>query len=145
MATVYAAFSKVLAEWGAEVGLTKHIYKLGVADTPAAAAIEALNAGQHAGASDWKLLAKREWDGADEAALIERLARKEKLVDPAFYPRIQGSPGIFKVKLANVENHLLVKIALEGKDTAGVKVKPADVGAYLIRNATGEAEATESE
>lgn len=143
MAVAYAAFSKVLAQWGAEVGLTKHIYKLGVADMPAAAAVEALNAGQHAGANDWKLLAKRELDGADEAGLIERLARKEKLIDPAFYPRIQGAPGIFKVKLANVENHLLVKIALEGKDTARVKVKPADVGAYLIRNATGET--TESE
>jgi hypothetical protein len=141
MAVVYAAFSKILAQWGAEVGLTKHIYKLGVvADGSAAAAVEALNASQHAGAGDWKLLAKRELDGADEAALIERLARKEKLVEPAFYPRIQSAPGIFKVKLANVENHLLVKVALEGKDTARVKVKPADVGAYLIRNATGEAE-----
>lgn len=139
MAAVYAAFSKTLAQWGAEVGLTKHIYKLGVADGSAAAAVEALNAGQHAGAGDWKLLAKRELDGADEAALIERLARKEKPVEPAFYPRIQGAPGIFKVKLANVENHLLVKIALEGRDTAGIKVKPADVGAYLIRNAVGEA------
>lgn len=139
MTVIYAAFSKDLAQWGAEVGLTKHIYKLGTADMPAAAAVEALSAGQHAGADDWKLLSKRELDGADEAALIERLARKEKLVDPAFYPRIQGAPGIFKVKLANVENHLLVKVALEGKDTARVKVKPADVGAYLIRNAAGEA------
>lgn len=144
MAVVYAAFSKVLAQWGAEVGLTKHIYKLGVADGSAAAAVEALNASQHAGANDWKLLGKRELDSADEAALIEKLARKEKLVDPSFYPRIQGATGIFKVKPANVENHLLVKIALEGKDTAGVKVKPADVGAYLIRNAAGEAEVAES-
>lgn len=139
MAVVYAAFSKDLAQWGAEVGLTKHIYKLGVAEGSAAAAVEALNASRHAGANDWKLLAKREMDGADEAALLEKLARKEKLVDPSFYPRIQGAPGIFKVKLANVENHLLVKIALQGRDTAGVKVKAADVGAYLIRNATGEA------
>lgn len=96
MAIVYAAFSKVLAEWGAEVGLTKHIYKLGVADTPAAAAVEALNAGQHAGAGDWKLLAKREWDGADEAALIERLARKEKLVDPALLSADSGLSGHFQ-------------------------------------------------
>jgi len=138
MTVVYAAYSKTLAQWGAEVGLTKHIYKLGVADGPASAVADALNASRHAGADDWKLLAKREVDGADEAALIERLARKEKPVDPTFYPRIQGAPGIFKVRLANVENHLLVKIALEGKDTARVKVKPADVGAYLIRNAVGE-------
>lgn len=138
MAVVYAAFSKGLAQWGAEVGLTKHIYKLGVADGSAAAAVEALNASQHAGESDWKLLAKQEVDSAVEAALLEKLARKEKLVDPAHYPKIKDAPGIFKVKMANVENHLLVKTALEGRDTAGIKVKPADVGAYLIRNAVGE-------
>lgn len=143
MSVVYAAFSKALAEWGDEVGLTKHIYKLGVGDGPAAASVEALNAGQHAGASDWKLLAKREVDGADEAALIERLARKEKLIDPTFYPRIQGAAGIFKVKTANVENHMMVKVALEGGNTAKVKMKPSDVGAYLIRNAAGEAPAKE--
>ena len=75
MTVVYAAYSKTLAQWGAEVGLTKHIYKLGVADGPASAVADALNASRHAGADDWKLLAKREVDGADEAALIERLAR----------------------------------------------------------------------
>lgn len=138
MAVVYVASSKALAQWGAEVGLTKHIYKLGVAEGSAAAALETLNSSRHAGVADWKLLAKREMADGDEAALIERLTRKEKLVDPAFYPRLQGASGVFKVKPANVENHLLVKIALEGKDTAGVKVKPADVGAYLIRNAAGE-------
>lgn len=138
MAVIYAAFSKTLAEWGAEVGLTKHIYKLGVTESSAAAAVDTLNSSQHAGVGDWKLLAKQEVEDADEAALVDRLARKEKLVDPSFYPRIQGAPGIFKVKPANVENHLLVKIALQGRETAGIKVKPADVGAYLIRNATGE-------
>lgn len=139
MTVIYAAFSKGLAQWGAEVGLTKHIYKLGVFDGPAAAAVDALNAAQHAGQSDWKLIAKQEVDSTDEAALLERLARKEKPVDPGLYPKIKGAAGIFKVKLANVENHLLVKVALEGRDTKAVKVKPADVGAYLIRNAAGEA------
>ena len=143
MAVVYAAFSKTLAEWGAEVGLTKHIYKLGVSADPAAAAVEALNNAQHAGAGDWKLLSKRELGGADESALIERLARKEKLVDPNFYPRLQGATGIFKVKTANVENHMMVKVALEGGDAGKVKMKPADIGAYLIRNAAGEAAAKE--
>lgn len=137
MSVVYVAFSRAVAQWGAEVGLTKHIYKLGVTDGDAGAAVDTLNATQHAGASDWKLVAKQEAEGADEVALIERLARKEKLVDPALYPKIKGAAGVIKVKLANVENHLLVKIALEGRDTKGVKVKPADVGAYLIRNAAG--------
>lgn len=136
MAVVYAAFSKTLSQWGAEVGLTKHIYKLGTAEGPAA--VEALNAAEHAGVADWKLLAQQDAEAVEQAGLLERLARKEKPVDPTLYPRIRGAAGIFKVKLANVENALLVKVALEGRDTKAVKVKPADVGAYLIRNATGQ-------
>ena len=62
MATVYVASSKGLANWGADHGLTKHCYKVGVADGTAEAAIEQLNAGEHAGHTDWKLAKKAEID-----------------------------------------------------------------------------------
>ena len=52
MAIVYVASSKGLANWGADHGLTKHFYKIGVTDGTAEAAVEELNAGEHAGHTD---------------------------------------------------------------------------------------------
>jgi hypothetical protein len=139
MATVYAAVSKTAQEWGAEVGLTKHVYLLGVAEGDAAAAVAALNAAVHAGAADWKLLAKKTVDGdpPDEAQLRARLAAKEKPLDPDYYPRLKGARNLFKVKPANVENALLMQQVAAGEQLKPVKVKPADIGAYMIRNALG--------
>src|SRR5690606_3187984 len=94
MPVVYVATSKGLSGWGADVGLSKHIYKLGLAEESAEAAVKELNESAHAGESDWRLLRKEAVDAADEAALIERVARKEKLVDPKYYPKIKGAPGI---------------------------------------------------
>ncbi len=136
MATIYVAVSKALAEWAEEVGLTKHVYKVGVTEGLAEDAIKALNAQEVAGQSDWKLLAKGEGE-IDEDAAFERLARKEKAVDPKLYPKLREAAGIFKVKATNVENAMLVKHALDGGDPKSVKMKPADIGAYLARNAIG--------
>jgi hypothetical protein len=135
MAVIYVARSERLAEWGAEVGLTKHIYKVGLADDSAESTLKALNDAAHAGETDWKLVKKQAVDGVDETTAIERLSRKEKMVDPAFYPRIKGAPGIFKVKVPNVENFWLVRRALDGLETKTFKVKPADIAGYLIENA----------
>ena len=139
MATVYAAVSKTAQEWGADVGLTKHIYLLGVAADGADAAVAALNAASHAGAADWKLLAKKSVDGdaPDPAALCARLAAKEKPLDPNYYPRLKGAANLFKVKPANVENALLMQQVAAGEQLKPVKVKPADIGAYMIRHALG--------
>lgn len=136
MATIYVARSKDLGEWGSDVGLGKNLYKVGVADAPGKDAVEALNADNHAGQTDW-VLVKSETveDGLDEEAVVERLAAKEKEVDPKYYPRIRGARGIFKVKLENVENHILVKQALAGQEAKLGKLKPADIANYLIVNA----------
>jgi hypothetical protein len=135
MPILYVARSQALGKWGAGVGVTKHLYKVGVAADTAEAAVKALNDSAHAGETDWKLVKKEKAEAADEAAILERLAQKEKRIDPAIYPKIKGAPGIFKVKPTNVENHILVKQALAGAPTKAVKVTPAEIADYLLYNA----------
>jgi hypothetical protein len=144
MSVVFVAASKTLQAWGADVGLTKSLYAIGVADD-ANAALEAMNAEGYGGQADWKLIKKQAVDGADEATAIERLAKREKQVDPKLYPKIRGAEGIFKIKPENVENHMLVKRALASQsELKAVKAKPADIATYLIANATGWVDPTEA-
>jgi hypothetical protein len=135
MPFIYVAASKGLADWGASVGLTKHIYKVGVAEDSAEAAIGALNLEGHAGQRDWKLLKKQPAEDLSEAEALERLARKERLVDPTLYPGIRGAGGIFKVKPTNVENHLIVQQSLGTGELKPPKIRPPEIAAYLITNA----------
>lgn len=137
MTQIYVAASKNLSEWAEGVGLTRNVYKLGLAEETAEEAVETLNQESFAGQTDWQLLANDDALGAEEGALIERLARREKLVDPKFYPRIKGARGIFKAKIEVIENHVLVQRALDGKENLAVKLKPKDVANYLIKNALG--------
>ena len=132
MATLFVATSKGLATWGSDVGLTKHIYKVGVGDQPAEAAIKELNDAAYAGQGDWKLAKKQDGVAVDEAAALARIAAREKAVDPNYYPRLKNTTGIFKVKIANVESQLLVQQALKGEDPHLVKVKNADIAVYLL-------------
>ncbi len=132
MATVYVATSKGLASWGSDVGLTKYIYKVGVTGETAEAAVKDLNDAGYAGQTDWKLARKLDGIDTDEATIVERVAAKEKAVDPAYYPRIKHTTGIFKLKIANVESQLLVQQALKGEDPHLVKVKSADIASYLL-------------
>lgn len=134
MGFVYVARSAALTDWGSDVGLGKFVFKLGYAED-AEAAVKALNDSAAGGAADWALVGKAEAD-TSEQTVLERLGRKEKTVDPAFYPRLKGLTGLFKVKLANVENHLLVKAMMENREAKPVKPKPADIAGYLIHNAT---------
>ena len=135
MASIYVAMSKGLQEWGGDVGLTKHLYKVGASDAAAAEAVEALNAANHAGQADWKLVKGLTIDEADEDAVVGRLAQRERMVDPALYPRLRGARGIFKVKLESVANHFLVKSALAGDLLKVGKMKPADIAQFLLSNA----------
>jgi hypothetical protein len=135
MTILYVATSKVFSAWAADVGLGKHVYKVGVIEGSAEDALKALNDESCAGANDWHLLKTQEVDGLEEAGVVARLAKKEKVVDPNYYPRLRGAMGIFRVKVANVANHLLVKRALAGEEERVDKVKPPDIAAYLIQNA----------
>ena len=137
MGVIYVARSVALSKWGSDVGLSKHIYKIGYTEEPVKKIIEEGWAGER----DWVLVAKQDVGQSDlgdmsEDELIARVARKQKPVDPNFYPRLKGERGIFKVLPANVENHILMTRALAGAaERVEIKLKPADFGAFLIHNA----------
>lgn len=134
MSMIYVAQAKSLSDWGSDVGLSKHIFLIGVADE-AEAAVADLNARAHGGAADWKLIGAAPAAGITAQAAHDRLAKREKRVDPTYYPRIKGIDDLFRVAQRNVENHLVIKNALENQVVKAVKVKPADFAAYLIKNA----------
>ncbi len=134
MTVIYVARSKGLCEWAGDVGLTKHVFKVGVAAS-GKAAVKALNETRAAGQDDWTLLQEKDAGDLSEDRALARLAAKEKTVDPTLYPRLKGEPGVFKVKPANVENHIIVKRALANEESLAVKVTNAEIAAYLIENA----------
>lgn len=130
MPILFVATSKTLQEWGADVGLGKNLYKVGLADGQSPDEALAGFAGQ----TDWKVLKAAEVD-FDEATLQDKLARKEKPVDPNYYPKLRGAQGIVKINLTAIENSMLVAMALDGKEPPkNFKVKPADVATTLVNN-----------
>jgi hypothetical protein len=132
MGVIFVARSAKLGKWAADVGLSKHVFKVGYSDDDP----KPLVATGWAGETDWALVKKRDADGVDEGEILARLARKEKMVDPTYYPRLRGAKGVFKVPPEHVENHILVSRAMAG-DTQrlDLKLKPADFADYLIHNA----------
>lgn len=137
MSVIFVARSANLGKWAADVGLGKHVVKIGVAADKNAAKVAADQG--WAGESDWRLAAVEEVGDIDEAAALAGVARKEKLVDPVYYPRLKGEAGIVRVNIAHVQNALLVSQAMESADQplSAPKPKPKDVADYLIRLARG--------
>ena len=134
MPIIYVARSKALSGWGASVGISKNLFKVGVANSTGKKAVAALNEGACAGATDWTLVKAEDAEELNETEALERLEKKERVVDPKYYPRIKGASGIFRVRPENVENSLLVERALSGEGSRSLKIKPADVAGYLIKN-----------
>jgi len=132
MATFYVARSAALGKWASDVGLSKHIFKIGVTDEDP----KALVAQGWAGETDWVLVKKQAIDDLTEAEAIRRVALGEKLIEPRFYPKLRGAEGVFKVLPAHVESRRLVQRALAGEAQIVVaKLKPADFADYLIQSA----------
>lgn len=132
MATIYVTRSSKLSKWASDVGLSKHVFKLGCTEEDP----KALVAAGWAGEMDWQLLRKQPVEGLTEAEAVERVARKAKLIDPNLYPKLRGAVGVFKVLPAHVENHILVSRALAGEaERIELKLKPVDFADYLIGNA----------
>ena len=132
---IYVARSVALTKWGADVGLGKNFFKIGV--VPATADIPGALQPGLCGETDWIVV--MECDGADasEEPVIERLQKKEKMIGSGPLSQAQGSTRHLQVKQDNVENHILVKKALEGQEPKELKLKPGDFAGYLIHNAIG--------
>jgi hypothetical protein len=132
MGVIYVARSVKFGKWASDVGLSKHVFKVGYSDGDPKAVVEQGWGGE----TDWTVLRKREVEGLSEEAVVERLQRKEKMIDPAYYPRLRGATGIFKVLPEHVENHIIVARTMAGQsDRVELKLKPADFADYLIHNA----------
>ena len=132
MPILYVARSAKLGRWASDVGLGKHTYKVGVADDDP----KALAAAGWAGETDWKIVRREEVAELSEAEALERLSKKEPMIDPNLYPKLKGAAGVFRVAATRVENHIIVSRALAGdSDRLDLKLKPADFAAYLIHNA----------
>ena len=133
MSVLFVARSAKLGRWASDVGLGKHVYKVGVTDDDP----KALAAAGWAGETDWKLVCREEVAGLSEEEALQRLARKERMIDPNLYPKLKGAAGVFRLRAEQVENHIIVSRALAGSsDRVDLRLKPADFAAYLIHNAT---------
>jgi len=132
MPNLYVARSVKLGKWGSDVGLGKHVYKVGVTeDDP-----KTLAAAGWAGESDWAIVKSEPIDDLDEEEAINRLIGKERMIDPNLYPKLKGARGVFRMNETKVENHIVVSRALAGdSDLKLLKLKPADFAAYLIHSA----------
>lgn len=132
MPNLYVARSVRMGKWASDVGLGKHVYKLGVADGDP----KQLAAAGWAGESDWSIVKAEPVDDLTEEEAVDRLAGKERMIDPNLYPKLKGARGVFRVNPVKVENHIVVGRALAGEsDLKALKLKPADFAAYLIHNA----------
>ncbi len=132
MGVIYVARSVKFSKWANDVGLSKHVFKVGVSEGDLKPIVEQGWGGE----TDWAILRKREVEGVSEEEVIQRLSRKEKMIDPAYYPRLRGAGGLFKVLPEHVENHIIVARGMAGVlERAEVKLKPADFADYLIHNA----------
>lgn len=131
MGVIFVARSAKFGKWASDVGLSKNVFKVGYSEEDPKPVIEQGWGGE----TDWTLLRKRDADGISEEQILQRLARKEKMVDPNYYPRLRGATGIFKVSPEHVENHILVSRVMSGaSERAELKLKPTDFADYLIQN-----------
>ena len=131
MGILYVARSARLCRWASDVGLGKHVYKVGVAPSDP----KALAAAGWAGESDWTITRKQTIEDLSEGEALARLASKEKLIDPNLYPKLKGANGVFRLAPARVESHIIVTRALAGEsDRVEIKLKPTDFAGYLIHN-----------
>jgi len=132
MGILYVARSAKLCRWASDVGLGKHLYKVGVAEGDP----KPLAAAGWAGETDWTITRKQAVEGLGEEEALARLGRKEKIIDPNFYPKLKGATGVFRLTPSRVESHIIVTRALAGEsDRLEIKLKPADFADYLIHNA----------
>ena len=131
MAILYVARSTKLSRWASDVGLGKNIYKVGISDGDP----KALAASGWAGETDWTIVRKTAVENLSEHEAIDRLGRKEKMIDPNLYPKLRGAAGVFRLTPERIHNHIIVTRALAGEsDRTEIKLRPTDYADYLIHN-----------
>ena len=131
MGILFVARSSRLCRWASDVGLGKHVYKVGVAPSD----LKGLAAAGWAGETDWTITRKQTVEDLSEEEALARLARKEKVIEPNLYPKLKGANGVFRLAPTRVESHIIVTRALAGQsDRVEVKLKPTDFADYLIHN-----------
>ena len=131
MGILFVARSARLCRWASDVGLGKHVYKVGVAPGDP----KTLAAAGWAGETDWTITRKQVVEGLSEDEALARLARKEKIIEPNLYPKLKGASGVFRLAPSRVESHIIVTRALAGdSDRVEIKLKPTDFADYLIHN-----------
>jgi hypothetical protein len=132
MATIFVARSANISQWGSDVGLGKNLFKVGVCEgDPADILAQGI-----AGEKDWTLIKKQADVDVTEEEVVERLSKRQKRVDPTYYPRIKGETALFKVTDSDVHRHIVLGRALAGEsERAVIKIKVADFATYLISNA----------
>src|SRR5690242_9268357 len=117
---------------GPRARLGKNVYKIGIAEGDP----KPLAAAGWAGETDWTIVRKAPVEGLSEEEMLDRLGRKEKMIEPNLYPKLKGALGVFRLTPTRIENHILVTRALAGESDRGVlKLRPADYADYLIHNA----------
>lgn len=131
MAILYVARSTKLSRWASDVGLGKNIYKVGISDGDP----KALASSGWAGETDWTIVRKTAVENLSEHEAIDRLGRKEKMIDPNLYPKLRGAAGVFRLTPERIHNHIIVTRALAGEsDRTEIKLRPTDYADYLIHN-----------
>ena len=132
MGVLFVARSAKLCRWASDVGLGKHVYKVGVAEGDP----KSLAAAGWAGETDWIVTRKQAVEDLGEEEALARLGRKERIIEPNLYPKLKGAAGVFRLAPTRVESHIIVTRALAGdSDRVDIKLKPADFADYLIHNA----------
>jgi hypothetical protein len=132
MGVLYVARSAKLSRWASDVGLSKHVYKVGVAEGDP----KPLAATGWAGETDWTITRKQAVEDLGEEEVLARLGRKEKVIEPNLYPKLKGAAGVFRLAPTRVESHIIVTRALAGEsDRVEIRLKPTDFADYLIHNA----------
>ena len=75
MGVIYVARSANFSKWASEVGITKHVFKIGYAADDPTPLIEAGWGGE----TDWALAGQREADGVSEDEALKRIVQRMPL------------------------------------------------------------------
>ena len=136
MPTIFVASSAAMQEWGNDAGISKHLYRVGLTDDDAKAAVDEMNAEGYGGQKDWVLAGSRDVD-IDADGFPARLADRQKVIDPLYYPKIKCAKDIVRVDQRKVEANIVIKQTMEGRASKVPKLKPADIADYIISSVLG--------